>query len=51
MEITQTGQQTQNQRKKYESNVRNLWDNIKWANLCIIGIAEGKVKERGLKII
>ena len=51
MEITQTGQQTQNQMKKYESNVRNLWDNIKWANLCIIGIPEGEEKETGIENI
>ena len=27
MEITQTGQQTENQMKKHESNIRDLWDN------------------------
>ena len=37
MEISQSGQQTENQMKKYESNRIDLWDNIKWANLCIIG--------------
>ena len=35
MEITQTGQQTENQMKKQESNIRDLWDNMKWANPCI----------------
>ena len=49
MEITQPGQQTENQMKKHESNIRDLWDNIKWVNLHIIGIPEGKEK-RGLKI-
>ena len=38
IEITQSGQQTENQMKKHESNLRYLWDNIKWANLYIIGI-------------
>ena len=42
MEITQSGQQTGNQMKKHESNIRYLWDNIKQANLCIIGIPEGE---------
>ena len=51
MEITQTGQQTENQMKKHESNVRDLWDNIKWANLCIIGIGEGKEEEKGIENI
>ena len=50
MEITQSGQQTENQMKKHESNISDLRDNIKWANLCIIGIPEGKGEERGLKI-
>ena len=48
MEITQTGQQTENQMKKHDSNIRDLWDNIKWANLCIIGIPEEE-KERGIE--
>ena len=48
MEITQTGQQTENQMKKHESNRRHQWDNIKWANLCVIGIPEGKEKEKGI---
>ena len=29
MEISQSGQQTENQMKKYKSNIRDLWDNIK----------------------
>ena len=44
MKITQSGQQTENQMKNHESNIRDLWDNIKWANLCIIGIPKGKDK-------
>ena len=44
MEITQPGQQTENQMKKHESNIRDLWDNIKQTNLRIIGIPEGKEK-------
>ena len=32
--------------KKNESNIRDLWDNIKRANLCIIGIPEG---EKGIE--
>ena len=44
MEITQSGQQTENQMKKHESSIRDLWDNIKWANLYIIRIPEGEEK-------
>ena len=50
MEITQSGQQTGNQMKKHESNIRYLWDNIKQANLQIIGILEGEEKKGGLKM-
>ena len=48
MEISQSGQQTENKMKKHKSHIRDLWDNIKWANLCIIGIPEGKEKEKGI---
>ena len=44
MEISQSGQQTENQMKKHESNIRDLMGNIKQANICIIGIPEGKGK-------
>ena len=50
-EITQTGQQTENQMKKHESNIRDLWDTIKQANLCIIGIPEGVEKDKGMENI
>ena len=49
MEITQSGQQTE--MKKHESNISDLWDNIKWANLCIIGIPEGEEKDKGIENI
>uniref|UniRef100_A0A8D1RM74 L1 transposable element RRM domain-containing protein n=1 Tax=Sus scrofa TaxID=9823 RepID=A0A8D1RM74_PIG len=51
VEIIQSGQQTENQMKKHESNIRDLWDNIKWANLCIIGIPEIDEKEKGIENI
>ena len=50
MEITQSGQQTENQMEKHKSNIRDLWD-IKQANLHIIGIPEGKEKEKGIENI
>ena len=46
MEIMQTGQQTENQMKIHKSNIRVLLDNITQVNLCIIGIPEGKEKEK-----
>ena len=51
MEITQSGQQTENQIKKQGNNIRDLWDNIKQANLCIRGIPEGEEKEKGVENI
>ena len=47
MEITQSEQQSENQMKKHESNIRDLCDNIKPANPCITGIPEGKEEEKG----
>ena len=41
MEITPSGQQTKSQWKN-EINIIDLWDNIKCAYLCIIGILEGE---------
>ena len=40
-----------NQKKKHESNMRDLWYNIKRANLGIIGTPEGEEKEKGIKNI
>ena len=34
-------------KKKKESNIQDLWNNIKYANLCIIGVPEGE--ENGIK--
>ena len=51
MEITQSEQQTENQMKKRESNVRDLWDNIEQASLRIIGIPEQEEKEKGIENI
>ena len=48
MEITQSRQQIENQMKKYKSNIRDLQDNIKWANLRTVGIWERKEKEKGI---
>ena len=46
MEITQSGQWTENQMENKQKQY--LWDNIKWANLCIIGIPGGEEKEKGI---
>ena len=51
MEITQLGQKTENQMKKHGNNIRDLWNNIKQANLSIIGIPKGEEKEKGIENI
>ena len=37
--------------KKHESNIRDLWDNLQWANLHILDITEGEEKEKGIENI
>ena len=50
MEITQSEQQTESQKKKKnESKIRDLWDNIKHANQCIIRIPEGEEREKWIE--
>ena len=51
MEITWSVQKTVNQMKKHESNVKDLWGNIKLANLHIIAIPEGEEKEKEIENI
>ena len=46
MEITQSGQETENQMKKHKSNISNQWENMKQANLHIIGISEEEKEKR-----
>ena len=48
MEITQSEQQTEKQIKK-ESNIWDLWDNIKHAYLHIIGITEREDREKAIE--
>ena len=51
MEITQSEKQTERQIKKKKSSIQDLWNNIKHANLCIIGIPEGEEREKRIKKI
>ena len=51
MEITQTNNRQKAKWKKHESNIRDLWINIKQGNLHIIGIPGGEEKEKGIENI
>ena len=46
MKIIQLEQQTETKILKNESNIRDLWDNIKHVNLHIIGIPERQEREK-----
>ena len=48
MEITQSKQRTERPMKK-KSSIRDLWDNIKCSNICIIGMPKGEEREKGIK--
>ena len=47
VEITATKQNIELRMKRNEDSLRDLWDNIKGNNMCIIGIPEGEEKEKG----
>ena len=46
VEITATNQNIEERMKRNEDILRDLWDNIKWSNICIIGVPEGDERER-----
>ena len=46
MEITVAEQNIEKQMKRNEDSLRDLWDNIKCTNICIIGVPEGEERER-----
>ena len=33
--------------KRNEESLRDVWDNVKRTNICIIGVPEGEKKEKG----
>ena len=41
-----TEQNKEKRMKRNEDNLRDLWDNIKCTNLCIIGVPEGEEREK-----
>ena len=46
VEITATEQNIEKRMKRNEDSLRDLWDNIKCTNICIIGVPEGEERER-----
>ena len=48
MEITATEQNKEKKKmKRNQNSLRNNWDNIKHTNIHIIGVPEGKEKQKG----
>ena len=50
MEIIATEESVEKRMKKNEDSLRDIWDNIKHPNICIIGVPEGEERERPEKI-
>ena len=46
-EITTTEENKEKRRKRIEDSLRELWDNIKYTNIRIIGVPEGEEREKG----
>ena len=51
VEITTTEQNKETKMKRIEDSLRDLWDNIKWTNIRILGIPEGEEKKKGTEKI
>ena len=47
VEITDAGQKRQKILETNEESLRELWDNVKRTNICIIRVPEGEEKEKG----
>ena len=45
VEITATEQNTEKRMRRNEDSLRDLWDNIKCTNICIIGVPEGEERK------
>ena len=47
VEINATEQNIEKRMKRNEYSLRDLWDNIKCINICVIGVPEGEEREKG----
>ena len=51
VEFTATEQNKEKRMKRNEDSLRDLWNNIKCTNICIIKVPEGEEREKGPKKI
>ena len=49
VEITTVEQNKEKRMKRIEDSLKDLWDNIKWTNIQIIGVSEEERKRKGLR--
>ena len=49
MEITDAEQKREKRLKTNEESLRELWDNVKHTNICIIGVPEGEERKKRSK--
>ena len=47
VEFTAAEHNKEKRMKRNEDSLRDLWDNIKHNNICIIGVLEGEEREKG----
>ena len=47
MEITDVEERREKRLKTNEESLRELWDNVKCTNICIIGVPDREEKEKG----
>ena len=47
VDFTAVEKKKEKRMKKNEDSLRDLWDNIKCNNICIIGVPEGEEREKG----
>ena len=47
VEFSAVEQNKEKRMKRKEDSLRELWDNIKCNNICIIGVPEGEEREKG----
>jgi len=51
VEITDAEQKREKRLQTNEESLRELWDNVKSTNICIIGVPEGEEREKGTEKI
>ena len=49
VEISATDQNIEKRMKRNEDGLRDLWDNIKCTNICIMGVLKGEIREKNLR--